>query len=350
MTINIILIDNDDIDLCNSDLCEIQEAEQLKQLPTLGRLFDELYRKLQIEQKKNPDSPATKEFQKNLEKLEKEYKDEIPKIIEDYQKEYTNFIRDKLPKAEENYRKLVNWTDESENPGAKLRKAIKRLRYKSYEQVQNSLKYEWDCAKNDLKNGKCCREQALALQMKAQSYYESHKKFKEHIANYCKDLDDIYKKAENLIKNSENYRVVYAYRLEFKPILDKLKELKKDETKEQTPCDPDTDTAKDHEWLKSVLTKSLRNWCIATYEYFYWQKNWIKLTEREKITQENYKSFLHTRTDNFIREAQDIGLEDIELDDEEVFEEEIASSTPQPTRAATGAAAGTATGAARPVS
>ncbi len=280
----------------------IKEVERLKQQHTIGRLLNELQMILQKEQQENPTSEATKEFTKNLDLLEKGYKEDIPKIVEDYQKEYQqNFIREKLPKAEEQYKKLVNWTDDVDNPGERLRKAIRELRDKSYEQVQANFKEQWNSAIDELKNGKCYRDQAQTLKNRAEEDFEILKKFKEKVTNWFKELEELYKKAEYLL-NTENYKALYAYRLEFGSILHEVRELKKDEIKGQAHYS----TPKDHEWLKRVLTKSLWKCCIATYEYFYWQKNWFEITEQEKRAKENYETFKTSRRERFIREAQDV--------------------------------------------
>jgi hypothetical protein len=52
----------------------------------------------------------------------------------------------------------------------------------------------------------------------------------------------------------------------------------------------------------------LRDYCLATYEYFYWQKNWIEIAEAEKKAAQNYQNFKNNRRDKFIREAQDVEL------------------------------------------
>jgi hypothetical protein len=267
---------------------------------------------LQKELKENPESEATKEFKKNLDLLEKGYKEDIPKIVEDYQKEYQqNFIREKLPKAEEQYKKLINWTDDVDNPGERLRKSIRGLRDKSYEQVQASLKAQWDGAIDELKNGKCYRDQAQALKNRAEENFDNSKKFKEKVTNWFKELEELYQKAEYLL-NTENYKALYAYRLEFGSILHEVRELKKDDTTRQNH----NNTPKDYEWLKQVLTKSLWKYCITTYEYFYWQKNWLEITEQEKRAKENYETFKTSRRERFIREAQDVQpVEDCDVSD-----------------------------------
>ncbi len=292
---------------CNNEnivLCAIPEVEQLKQCSTIGRLLNELQTILQKELEKNPTSEATIEFQKNLENLDKEYKKEIPNIVDNYQQEYQSLVRENLSKAEEQYKKLVNWSDDSDNPGHKLREAITELREKFYNDVEDCLKVKWDCAREEFKHGKCCRDQALEIKKRTEQQFEHYKKFKETVTTWFKELDNIYKKAETLL-DLENYKALYAYRLEFYSILSEVRQLKQNETTRRTP---NSTVVKDPEWLKSVLTECLRDSCLATYEYFYWEQKWIELIEEEKKAAENYQNFKNSRRDKFIREAQDVAL------------------------------------------
>ena len=307
----------------NVVLCTIPKAEELKQCSTIGRLLNELQIILQTELEQNPASEATTDFKKNLEILEKAYKEEIPKIVDDYQKEYPSFIREKLPKVEEQYKKLVNWSDDVDNPGDKYRKAITELRDKFYNHVEDCLKVEWDNARKEFKNGKCCRDQALELKKITEKEFEHYKKFKETAIHCFKQLDDIYKKAEVLL-DIENYKALYAYRLEFYSILHEVRQLKKNETKRPTQS---SSVVKDHEWLKSLLTGCLRNYCLATYEYFYWHNNWIDLIEQEKKAAQNYQNFKDSRMDKFIREAQDVTLPS---DEQVCYDEPYQQPYPHP--------------------
>ena len=293
--------------VCNDEniaLCAIPKLEELKQCSTIGRLLKELKTILQEELAKNPTSEATTEFQKNLTILDKEYKDNVPKIVDDYQQEYSSLVREKLSKVEEQYKKLVNWSDDSDNPGHKLREAITELREKFYNDVEDCLKAKWDSARKEFKNGKCCRDQALERKKITEQQFEYYKKFQGRVTTWFKELDNIYKKAEALL-DVENYKALYAYRLEFHSILCEVRQLKQNETKKITP---NSTVVKEPEWLKIVLTECLRNSCLATYEYFYWQQNWIELTEQEKKAAEQYHNFQNMRMDDFIREAQDIEL------------------------------------------
>lgn len=292
----------------NIALCEIPEAEKLKKqkYSTIGRLFNELQTRLQKELEKNPASEATTEFKKNLEILDKKYKEEITKIVDDYQKEYQSFVEQKLPNAEKQYKKLAEWTNVINNSGEKFRAAIEKLRKESYDQVESALKEEWNNARKPFKNDKCCRNKALELKKIAEQEFENHKKFKETVADWFKDLDVIYKKAEEFF-NKENYKAFYAYSSEFEPILSEVRQLKKDETETETPTQ-NSNNVKDPEWLKKTLTEELRKYCRATYEYFYWENNWIELTEEENKAAQKYQNFKNSRRVKFIREAQDVEL------------------------------------------
>ncbi|HEY9600951.1 MAG TPA: hypothetical protein V6C85_05020, partial [Allocoleopsis sp.] len=172
------------------------EVERLKQQSTIGRLLYELQMIFQKENAENPSSEAVKEFKKNLDTLENRYKDEIPKIVDEYQKEYPNFIREKLPKAEEQYKKLVNWTDDIDNPGASLRKTIRGLREKSYNQMEIDFKAQWEQARDEFKNCKCGREQAQKLKQQADEDFEIQKKFKDQVNTWFKECDELYQQAE----------------------------------------------------------------------------------------------------------------------------------------------------------
>lgn len=283
----------------DNGLCAIPEVERLQKQPTIARLLNELHEKLQAEQVCNPDLEVTKEFKKNLETLEKAYKDEIPKIIDSYQKEHQqNFVRKQLPQVEDYYKKLVNWTDDIDNPGYGLRKVISELRENSYEKVECSLKDQWDYARDGFKNGKCCGEQASVKRDRTLEEFEKYKKFKEQVTTWFKELEELYKKAEALVE-TENYKALYAYRLEFDAILHEVRQLK--HGYQASPV-------RDHEWLKSMLTQCLWNHCIATYEYFYWQKNWHDIVNNEDKVREAYNAFKESRRDKFIREAQDVEL------------------------------------------
>ena len=169
---------------------DIQEVERIKQQSTITRLLIHLQNKLENKQKENPDNEANKDFKKTLDILGTAYKDDIPKIVESYQKEYPNFVGDKLPKAEEQYKKLINWTDDN-HPGPALRKAIKELKEKSYDQEENRLKAQWEDAKNELKKFQSYGDQAQALKNQAQEDFENDKKFKDKVTNWFKDLDDL---------------------------------------------------------------------------------------------------------------------------------------------------------------
>ena len=288
----------------NFALCTIPEAEPLKQCSTIGRLLNELEMTLSHELEINPASEATKDLKDNLEILNKQYQEEIPKIVDNYQQEYPSWIREKLPKAEEQYKKLVNWSDDIDNPGKEFRQAIDELREKYYDNTENCLKVEWERTQQQLKNGKCCRDRALKRQEIIEQEFANSKRFKETINNWFKELDKIYKQAEELL-DQENYKALYAYRLEFHSILQELRQLKPDETKRRTP---NSTIVKDWEWLKSLLTKHLRNYCLITYEYFYWQKNWLELIEQEEKAASNYRDFKKSRGEDFVREAQDVEL------------------------------------------
>ncbi|WP_019503896.1 hypothetical protein [Pleurocapsa sp. PCC 7319] len=288
----------------NFVLCTIPELESLKQCSTIGRLLPELEKILHYELETNPTSEATKNLEKNLAILDKEYQEEIPKIVDDYQQEYPSWIREKLPKAEEQYKKLVNWSDDIDNPGKEFRQAIKELREKYYDDRENCLKVEWERTQQQLKNGKCCRDRASELKKRAEQEFDNFKKYKDTINNWFKELDKIYKQAEVLL-DQENYKALYAYRLEFDSILCEVKQLKSDESKRRRQ--PGTEV-KDHEWLKSMLTKYLQNYCLRTYEYFHWQKNWIELIEQEDKAATNYRDFKKSRAEDFVREAQDVEL------------------------------------------
>lgn len=288
----------------NLTLCIIPEAETLRQCSTIGRLLNELEITLSHELEINPDSEATKNFKKNLAILDKAYQEEIPKIVDDYQQEYPSWIREKLPKAEEQYKKLVNWSDDIDNPGKEFRQAIKRLREKFYDDAENCLKVKWERTQQQLKNGKCCRDRALELKKRTEQEFDNHKKFKDTINNWFKELDSIYKKGEELL-DQENYKALYAYRLEFYSILQEVRQIKPDETKRRIQ---NLTIVKDREWLKGLLTKYLRNYCLITYEFFYWQKNWIELLERERKAAKSYQDFKSNRREDFVREAQDVEL------------------------------------------
>ena len=288
----------------NLDLCTIREAERLKQCPTIGRLLNELEMTLSHELENNPDSEATKSLENNLAILNKEYQEEISKIVDDYQNEYPSWIREKLPKAEEQYKKLVNWSDDIDNPGKEFRQAIKELREKYYNDTENCLMVEWERTQQQLKNGKCCRDRALKLKEITEQEFDDAKKFKDTVNNWFKELDKIYKQAEVLL-DQENYKALYAYRLEFDSILQQLRQLKPDESKRRVL---NSTVVKDWEWLKSLLTKYLRNYCLITYEYFYWQKNWLELIEQEEKAASSYRDFKKSRGEDFVREAQDVEL------------------------------------------
>ena len=278
------------------------DTERLKQQSTIGRLLNELQNIYQKESGENQNSEAGKDFQKNLTDLQNKYNTELPKIVDDYQKEYANFIKEKLPKVEEQYKKLVNWTDDIDTPKANLRKTLKDLKDQSYDKVEIELKTQWEQARNEFKNGQCCSEQVQTLKQQNDSDFDEQKKFKDQVTNWFKDCDSLYQQAEQLM-DQENYRKLYAYRLEFGSILDEIKHLKKETSPgEDTP-------AKDGEWLKSTLTQCLRQCCITTYESFYWKKYWLEVTAREKKAKEDYEKFKASRRDQFVREAQDIEVE-----------------------------------------
>jgi hypothetical protein len=291
----------------DNDSCEFEEARQLDKEPTVARLLHRLQKRLQQEQEENPNSEATKELKKDFDIIEKGYREEIPKIIDDYQKEYfSTFLRVQLPKAEENYKKLYNWTNDNDNPGAEIRKAINELREESYEKVEANLKKQWESAWKELENGHYCRkEEALALKNRAGKNFETNKKFKDTVTNWFKQLDELYKKAEPLL-DTANYKALYAYNLEFASILQEVKQLRKEDTKWQAQ----NPIVKDHEWLKTELTEHLRQYCLAVFKYFYWHKNSLEIAEKEKKAWESYDKFLQARRDQFIREAQDIETED----------------------------------------
>jgi hypothetical protein len=296
------MMSNVTYDKKNSNRCAAPERERLNQQPTIGRLLNELHVIYQRELEEHPISQVTKDFKKNLDTLEKAYKDEITKIVDDYQKEYDKTFRLKLERCEDYYKKLVSLTNDKHNPGPDLRAAINELREQSYNAVEKNLKNAWDCAWDDLENGNCCQKQAQESQNKAQEEFEYYKKYREYIASLFQNLDDLEKEAERH-QQTENYKALYAYRLEYHSILEELRHLKKDETMKSSP---DTSILKDHEWLKSVLTTHLWNYCIATYESFYWQRKWEKLKEKETKARADYKSFQETRRNKFIREAQDV--------------------------------------------
>lgn len=289
----------------DNDSCEVEEARKLDKELTVGRLLHRLQKRLQQEQDENPDSEATKEFKKDIDILDKGYREEIPKIVDEYQKEYfQSFLRVQLPKAEENYKKLYNWTNDNDNPGTEIRKAISELREESYEEVEANLENQWQCTWKELENGHYCRrEEALALKKRTGENFENYKKFKDIVTNWFKQLDDLYKKAEPLLE-TENYKALYAYSLEFAALLHQARQLKKEDTKLQ----PQNLIVKDHEWLKSELTEHLRQYALAVFKYFYWYKNALEIAENEKKTRESYDKFRQNRRDQFIREAQDIKL------------------------------------------
>ncbi|KYC36107.1 hypothetical protein WA1_40930 [Scytonema hofmannii PCC 7110] len=292
----------------DNDSCEVEEARKLDKELTVGRLLHRLQKRLQQELHENPDSEATKEFKKDVDILEKGYREEIPKIVDEYQKEYfQSFLRVQLPKAEENYKKLYNWTNDNDNPGTEIRKAISELRKESYEEVEANLEEQWECAWKELENGYYCRrEEALALKKRTGENFENYKKFKDTVTNWFKQLDDLYKKAEPLLE-TENYKALYAYGLEFAALLHQARQLKKDDTK----LHPQNLIVKDHEWLKSELTEYLRQYALAVFKYFYWYKNALEIVEKEKKARESYDKFRQNRRDQFIREAQDIELKQL---------------------------------------
>lgn len=289
----------------NFFLCMIPEAESLEKCPTIGRLLHELEKILHYELETNPTSEATKDLEKNLATLNKVYQEEIPKIVDNYQQEYPSWIREKLPKAEEQYKKLVNWSDDIDNPGKEFRQAIKELREKYYDDRENCLKVEWERTQQQLKNGKCCRDRAFKLKEIIEQEFDKSKKFKDTVNNWFKELDKIYKQADEVLLDQENYKALYAYRLEFDSILQELRQLKPDETKRRIQ---NSTIVKDWEWLKSLLTKYLRDYCLITYEHFYWQKNWLELIEQEEKAATNYRDFKKSRGEDFVREAQDVEL------------------------------------------
>ena len=278
---------------------DIQEVERIKQNSTITRLLIDLQNRLEKKQKETPDNDATKEFKKTLDLLRTAY-DDIPKIVESYQKEYPNFVGDKLPKAEEQYKKLINWTDNN-HPGPVLRKAIKELKEKSYDQEENRLQDQWKNAQNELRKIQSSGDQAQAKKIQAQEDFENDKKFKDQVTNWFKELDDIYKKAEALI-DTDKYKEIYAYLLDFEAILNNVRELKKQEAHTQNS----PSTVKDPEWLKRVLTQLLGDSCQQSYQYFITQSSIIELTEQEKKNRASYDTFKNNRRVQFVREAQDL--------------------------------------------
>lgn len=301
-----------------NDSCEVEHARQFDKEPTIARLLHQLQKRLLQEQKESPDSEATKELKKDIDILEKGYREEIPKVVDDYQKEYfSTFLRVQLPKAEENYKKLYNWTNDNDNPGAEIRKAINELREQSYDEVEDNLNNQWKSAWKELENGNYCRrEEALALKKRAGEYFEDHKKFKDTVTKWFKQLDDLYKKAEPLL-DKENYKALYAYSLEYADILHEVKQL----------------NIKEPEWLKSELTEDLRKYCLAVYKYFYWYKNSLEIVEREKKARDSYEKFKNSRREHFIREAQDIEQQEENYEESSSFVKTAEQSERIPAKA-----------------
>ncbi|MEH1983819.1 MAG: hypothetical protein V7L27_31945 [Nostoc sp.] len=301
-----------------NDSCEVEHARQFDKEPTIARLLHQLQKRLLQEQKESPDSEATKELKKDIDILEKGYREEIPKVVDDYQKEYySTFLRVQLPKAEENYKKLYNWTNDNDNPGAEIRKAINELREQSYEEVEDNFNNQWKSAWKELENGNYCRrEEALALKKRAGENFEINKKFKDIVTNWFKQLDDLYKKAEPLL-DKENYKALYAYSLEYADILHEVKQLNR----------------KEPECLKSELTEDLRKYCLAVYKYFYWYKNSLEIAEREKKARDSYEKFKASRREHFIREAQDIEQQEENYEDSSSFVKTAEQSERIPAKA-----------------
>ena len=220
---------------------------------------------------------------------------------------------------------MVNWTDDVDNPGAKLRQAIQDLREQSYNDAQRALKDELEYAWNRLEDGKCYRDQAVVIKQRIAEQFEYYKKYKEQVTTWFKDLDDLYKKSEVLL-DAENYKALYAYRLEFNYLLREARKLKQDEAPGKSKS---AEIAKDHEWLKRLLTQYLWHYCMASYETFYWNKIWVNAVDQEKRARSHYKTFVETRRDKFIREAQDITLDREGYDDDSAIDNTIPVAVAQ---------------------
>lgn len=289
-----------------SEQCAVPKEDQLKPVKdTLGRLLDEVKKVLEKAQRESPESAATKGLKVDVDALDSAY-DGIPGLIAEHKKNLDGFSQ-KFVEAVKKHEQLKSLSNDQYNPGDDVRKAIDELREGVYNKKEKELLKALIESRKCLNSNNCIGN-AEARKGWAKEEYEQYKDYpgkvskdyQQKVNAWFTDLEALYTKAFEYI-NQQNYRALYAYRLEFEDVLEKVRRVPgiKAGVQQGRPI----------EVMQSELTESLRKWIYAAFEHFYWQDTWLKEKQEETKAKTTYENFKLLRRDDFVREAMDVSVE-----------------------------------------
>jgi hypothetical protein len=256
---------------------------------TIKRILDKLREELQQETVENE---ATTQFDTDLKNLEKEY-DGIPDIVSKYQAAYVNFVGTMKDTAKRNWDDIKSWTDD-EVPD-NIADAITELRKgEFYDQKEETLRSNLETAWWDYHSQLSYFDYFSAWKKKAEDDFSKAKEFEKTVGDWFSELENLHATAKEYME-ANKHKSTYAVRLEYQELWEKTLEL-----------DDGTSTEKNPEWLKNHLTGKLRALIVATHEAYLWHNKQLKSKESFETAKSNYDTFVESRRESFIREAQDV--------------------------------------------
>lgn len=323
--------------------CEInvEDTNHLGVHSTIRSLLNALKVKLQIELEQNPKWSSTEELVTDQKSLEEEYT-LIKNAVSDYANGYED-IKTKLKGHKDYENKLRNMTNEDE--WVDIRKAIDDLWIKNYSEKERYKQYSdaWDefegirtktCrdkAKDELTTTATpalapapapartsapasapasAPDEALILGRKKRGAKEEflyYKDFKTKVDTVFGVLAALKTEIEGV--EDGNIRKKYAYYLEFKEVLDQVRNLSPDDSDQQKAMQARSkkkEPLMDEQWLKKKLMETFKDWVFKVYNYFYWHKDWLAKSTAVDKAWNNYEDFIKNRKMQFLSEAEEV--------------------------------------------
>jgi hypothetical protein len=267
----------------------------------------QILKRLKKELQGLPPSDATKKFQTDITFVEQEYNG-LPDIVAEYEAAYPGYKQcgPLYNTAECQWNEIRKWEHESHPHLPKeSRKAIKDLREDSYRsETEECLnddhpKRVLEKSQEDFRSIKSYYDQSQEEEVQILAQYNEKKAFKRTADSWFNDLKDLHGQAKNY-NDKKKYRSLYAVYLEAEQVWKKIYDLTS-----ETPAE-----------LKKKLTCKLRKVLQAKHTRFHRHKDWLDRQLAVTNAQTNYDTFKSNRRKDFIREAEDVGAEDKEAQNE----------------------------------
>jgi hypothetical protein len=263
-----------------------------QQTKSIRQILDEAKQEIQNEP---AETEATKQFQKDIDDMAKEY-DGVSTIITKYQTTYTGFIDTKKPASRKLRDEVQAWSEQQKIPD-NLQTAIREL-HKGYSTKAQTIETTLQSAKTAFNDISSKLERAKAAEADTLAAFALSKSFENEANTWFTDLANLHKEAKAYL-DANNHRLVFALFLEVEDVWLQIRGL--DETVgSAVPRTPD--------WLLHKLNAQLRAVIDAKHERYLAHKEYLQKQKALATAQANYKYFVQdgNRRREFVREAQDV--------------------------------------------